>query len=101
MATAFQGVLRTLLGLGLCVLSFMIGRYGGHQTHGVETGEFVGVAVAVLALTVWSWRQAPPSHGAVEFTANLIRHGLTLAGALIAALLCLAAALAGGWMARG
>jgi hypothetical protein len=52
-------------------------------------------------MSAWSWRNAPPSHGAAEFTANIIRHGLTMAGALLAGLLCLGAALLGAWMQHG
>jgi hypothetical protein len=101
MASAFQGLVRTLLTLGLCALSYLIARYGGGQPHGIETGEFVAVGVAILAMSAWSWRNAPPSHGAAEFTANIIRHGLTMAGALLAGLLCLGAALLGAWMQHG
>jgi hypothetical protein len=98
MARTLQGFIRTLLALGLCVLCFVVGRYGGHQAEGARTGEFVAVGAGVLGLTAWSWRQTPPAYGAAEFTANLIRHGLTLAGAVIAAVLCLGAALLGVWM---
>ncbi|MDB5429682.1 MAG: hypothetical protein JWP35_798 [Caulobacter sp.] len=101
MAIAFQVVLRAVLALGLGALSFLIARYGGAQPHGLETGEFFAVAAGVLAMAVWSWRQAPRAHGAAEFTANVIRHGLTIAGAAFAALLCLAAALLGAWMQHG
>ena len=98
MITAFQVTLRTLLALGLCALSFLIARYGGHQAEGMETGEYIAVALALAGLTVWGWRQAPPAHGAAEFTANLIRHGLTIAFAVFGALLCLVAALVGAWL---
>jgi hypothetical protein len=101
MASAFQGVLRTLLALGLCALSYLIGRYGPHQPHGAETAEFVGVAAAVLALAVWSWRRTQPSHGAAEFTANVIRHGLTLTGAALTTVLCVLAAFLGVWSQHG
>jgi hypothetical protein len=98
MGAALQVLFRTLLALGLCAASFFIARFGGRQPSGAETGEFVAVGAGIVFLTAWSWRQAPPSHGAAEFTANIIRHGLSLAGAALTALLCLGTALLGAWM---
>ena len=101
MSSVFQGILRSLLGLGLCILAFVIARYGGAQPHGAETGEYIGVALAVLALAIWAWRTAPPAHGAAEITANIIRHGLTITGVAVTAVICLIAALVGAWLRQG